>query len=54
MKYISYETIDGDTKNIDVTALTEAQITLEIACLQLVGDSGTEPPLRNIALHLDN
>jgi hypothetical protein len=53
MKYISYQTIDGDTKNINVNGLTEAQIQIEIGCLQLVGESGAEPPLQNITLCRD-
>jgi hypothetical protein len=53
MKYISYQTIDGDIKNINVGAMTDEQIINEIVYLQKVGESGAEPPLQNITLCRD-
>lgn len=53
MIYISYETVDGDTKNINVDGLTDDQIITELGCLQLVGESGAEPALLNITLNRD-
>ncbi len=53
MRYISYKTIDGNTKNINVNNLTEDQIINELVRLQCIGESGNEPPLQNITLVRD-
>jgi len=53
MKYISYETADSDTKNVNVSNMTEEQIINEIAFLQSVGETGAESPLHNITLNRD-
>jgi len=53
MKYIRYQTVDGDTKNINVEGMSDDQILNELVYLQSVGETGAESPLRDITLCRD-